>query len=266
MPEYKAISIGKWRCTPTPAGEHILGYWGPHNFVSAGWMYEQRRGKGWLKWMSLTPMESESHMPHIAAAHGTVVVAGLGMGFVLHNILCKPEVTRVIVLEKDKDVVKLFKRTIRRDHWLPALDKFELRLGDALAFRPDFHVDFLYVDLWPCLGEECACSITQTLQCNIQAASVGFWGQEFDFVSWLMAKNLPEPLEDHCTQHHYRAFCEDVGWPLVEQDNPSYPKLALAAVLFQGSIGVGRTDEGVLMAAIAFSASPPRLSCRRSQL
>src|SRR3974377_1497787 len=107
VPEYRTLRIGKWRCRPTPAGERILGYWRPHNTAPPGWMYEQECAEGWRRWMSLTPMELESHMPHIAAAHGTVVVAGLGMGFYLYNVLCKPEVRKVIVLEKNKDVANL---------------------------------------------------------------------------------------------------------------------------------------------------------------
>jgi len=132
-------------------------------------MFEQRVQGKWLKWMSLTPMELESNMPHIAAARGTVVVAGLGMGFFVYNILRKPEVTRVVVLEKDANLVTLFIKTIRRNHWRH-LDKFELVLGDALQFVPKHNVDFLYADIWSHLGDETALAKTQAIQANVKAA------------------------------------------------------------------------------------------------
>jgi len=38
-------------------------------------------------WMSLTPMELESHMPHCNAATGHTVIVGAGLGLILFNVL-----------------------------------------------------------------------------------------------------------------------------------------------------------------------------------
>jgi hypothetical protein len=235
VPSYKTVSIGKWKCTPYPSGDRIMGYWRPHNFVPNGWMFVQKVKNNWLKWMSLTPMELESHQPHIAAAKGVVVVAGLGMGFYLYNIIRKPEVTRVIVLEKDKNVVSLWKRTIDTNQWM-GFRKVELIIGDAHAYKPGFPVDFLYADIWSHLGDQDALEITQRLQANIQAKEVGFWGQEFDFIHWMMALKLPGSVESNATQANYLRFCQHVGLPLVEQHHKRYPKLAYVAVTLQTAI------------------------------
>jgi hypothetical protein len=235
IPSYKEVSIGKWKCTKTPAGDKVTGYWRPHNFVPPGWTFMQKVENNWMLWMSLAPMELESHQPHIAAAKGTVVVAGLGMGFYLYNIIRKPEVTRVIVLEKDKNVVNLWKRTVDVSQW-HGFRKVELVMGDAFSYRPDFPVDFLYADIWPYLGYSEALGITQRLQANIQAREVGFWGQEFDFITWTMAQKLPGSVAHNATHANYLAFCEAVGLPLVERHHKRYPKLAFVAVTLQTAI------------------------------
>jgi len=251
---YQKTHVADWRCTPTPkVNQPIFGYFRPYNYLPAGWMFEQRLGGKWLKWMSLTPMELESHMPHIKAAHGTVVVAGLGMGFYLYNIIRKPEVTRVVVLEKDKAVMNLWRHAINSDQW-HGFRKVEFVMGDALDYKPDFPVDFLFADIWPYLGAMEALDITRKLQSNIKATEVGFWGQEFDFVTWVMAQKLPGPVDNHCTQANYLAFCNEVGLPLVERQSKRYPKLAYVAVTLQTSINesVSR-DQGAILTAQAIA-------------
>jgi hypothetical protein len=228
---YQKAQVADWRCVPTPeVNKVIFGYFRPYNYLPAGWMFEQRVEGKWLKWMSLTPMELESHMPHIAAARGTVVVAGLGMGFFVYNILRKPEVTRVVVLEKDANLVTLFNKAIRRNHWRH-LDKFELALGDALQFVPKHDVDFLYADIWPYLGDETALAKTQAIQANVKARTVGFWGQEWDFVDWLRERDVPDIWK--ASRVVYCQFCQEVNLPLVEQDSVRYPVLSVAAVTAQ---------------------------------
>jgi len=250
VPEYKKVNLGKWKCEPTPAGHHIMGYWRPHNFVLPGWMYLQKVDNNWLRRMSLTPMELESHQPHIAGAKGTVVVAGLGMGFYLYNILRKPDVTRVIVLEKERAVVNLWKRSIGNPlHW-EGFRKLEIVMGDALTYQPGFPVDFLYADIWPYLGDERALGITQKLQANIKAKEVGFWGQEFDFITWMMRKKLGGPVESHATLDNYLMFCNDIGLPLVERHHKRYPKFAYVAVTFQTAMNT-KGENGAKLTAMA---------------
>jgi len=249
VPDYRRVSTGRWKCEPTPAGSKIMGYFRPHNYAPSGWMFTQKVDNNWLKWMSLTPMELESHMPHIAAARGTVVVAGLGMGFYLYNIIRSPKVTRVIVLEKDKAVVNLWKHAINPVQW-EGFRKVELVIGDALTYKPGFPVDFLYADIWPYLGAYEALGITQKLQANIQAKEVGFWGQEFDLLSWVMRQKRSGPADKHFTLTNYNTFCEEVGLPLVERQRPRYPKLAFVAVTLQTAISeqVKKDDSAILIA------------------
>lgn len=95
---------------------------------------------------------------------------------------------------------------------------------DALTYRPDAPVDFLYADIWPLMAHDDALPQTQIMQRNIQAAQVGYWTQEWDYVN--VTRFSP-------SQVSYRSFARRVGLPLIEQDNPRYPQLAFAAVVLQ---------------------------------
>lgn len=219
LPQYRAGKYGAWSCKPTPKlTRTTTGYFRFHRTQQPGWMI---RRKGTI-WMSLAAMECESHMPHIAAARGHVVVAGLGMGFVTFNIMRKPEVTKVTVLERDREVIKLMDQISDWRSW----PKIELVEGDALAYQPNEPVDFLYADIWSHLGDEQAPELTQAIQANVQAARVGWWGQELDFFGWCQKKNLA-PLQ--ISDRNYRAFVRDSAMPVIGAEWPGYARLAAAA-------------------------------------
>lgn len=227
IPSYQKGSYGSWKCKPTPTLRDSIGYFLPHAEQAPGWMIT-RNG---AIWMSLTKMETESHMPHIAAAHGHVVICGLGMGFVLYNMLRKYEVTKVTVIEKDFEVGKLMDHVSNWGHW-EGRDKLNIRIQDATTAisGPRFNPDFLYVDIWDKLGYDGALRVTKQIQDNVQAKSVGWWGQEFDFVYWCRSQNI-ELFS--ATRRTYREFAESTGMPLIERNSLLYPRLAIAAVTWQ---------------------------------
>jgi hypothetical protein len=59
-------------------------------------------------WMSLTPMEIESHYTPIALAKGRVGISGLGLGYYVNSIIDKPEVEEITVYEVNPDVIALY--------------------------------------------------------------------------------------------------------------------------------------------------------------
>jgi len=65
--------------------------------------------------MSDTPAEQSDHRAAVRNANGSCLINGLGMGMVLHNILLKPEVTDVIVVELEQDVIDLVAATYLKD-------------------------------------------------------------------------------------------------------------------------------------------------------
>src|SRR4051794_15476038 len=108
LPEYKPGRHGRWMLDYTHGC--MPGYFLPYlNNCAVPALKRKENGKN-ITWMSLAQMELESHMPHIAAATGHTVVMGLGMGMYLYNILHKPEVEYVTVVERDRAVLELFHR------------------------------------------------------------------------------------------------------------------------------------------------------------
>ena len=99
--------------------------------------------KGHL-WMSDTTMERRSNFGVVQAAHGRVLIAGLGLGMLLKPILENPKVTEVVVIEKFADVIALI---------APHFDspKLKVILGDIYEWRPAKGEVFntIYFDIWP---------------------------------------------------------------------------------------------------------------------
>lgn len=252
IPAYRAGSHGPWSISRYPAIKHVPGYFLPAAAQAAGWVIK-KNGKN--VWMSITRLEIESHMPHIAAARGHVVITGLGMGFALYNIAKRPEVTKVTVVEQSKEIAALLDNSTQWKSW-PGAGKVTVVFDDALNYKPRREVDFLYADIWPKVGDILALKQTQQMQRNINAKSVGFWTQEYDYVTWSKNNWHGGP-----SQAGYRSFVKDIGLPLIEQNNYRYPYLAYAAVTLQiaASEPRGRGKDRLLLAYQHYLLNQPDL-------
>ena len=69
-------------------------------------------------WMSLTPMEIESHFMPISLATGHVGVGGLGLGYYTQRILQKEAVESVTVYELDQNVIDFYYENFGEDEKL----------------------------------------------------------------------------------------------------------------------------------------------------
>jgi hypothetical protein len=94
--------------------------------------------------MSDTPAEIRDHLEAIRRASGRVLIHGLGLGMVLKAVLAKPEVTRVDVVEKSEDVIRLVVPTYEVD------PRLHIHHGDAFTFRfpPTERFDVVWHDVW----------------------------------------------------------------------------------------------------------------------
>jgi len=81
----------------------------------------------------------------VRRAHGDVLIAGLGLGMILHPILKKPEVRRVTVVEKFQDVVDLISPTLPND------PRLTLITDDIFRWQPPHgrRYDVIWFDIWP---------------------------------------------------------------------------------------------------------------------
>lgn len=76
-------------------------------------------------------------------ARGNVLIAGLGIGMILHPILAKPEVLSVTVLEKERDVIELVAPTLKNE-------KLTIVHADIFEWRPKVGAKFdcICFDIW----------------------------------------------------------------------------------------------------------------------
>lgn len=71
-----------------------------------GESYTRLKHNGWMV-MSDTPAEMRDHYEAVLKAQGSCLLNGLGIGMVLKNILLKPEVTDVTVVEISQDLIDM---------------------------------------------------------------------------------------------------------------------------------------------------------------
>ena len=106
--------------------------------------------EGKNEWMTLTPVDLDTSIEAIEAAHGRVVTFGLGLGYYAYMCSEKPEVEKITVIERSPDVIRLFKKYI-----LPQFSHPEkVRVIESDAFRyaefdmPSERYDVAFVDTW----------------------------------------------------------------------------------------------------------------------
>ena len=120
---------------------------------SGGWVpegkYVKLRVNGCLM-MSDTRMEHITNWEVVNEARGNVLIAGLGIGMILHPILAKKEVSHVTVVEKYADVIALVSPTVR-------CQKLTLVEGDVYQWLPEKGVKFdsIYFDIWAEQSTDC---------------------------------------------------------------------------------------------------------------
>ena len=98
-------------------------------------------------WMSLNPNEIETMKPYIKKGKGNVLVLGLGMGYVSYMMSLKDEVKSITIIEKDKEIIELFKKAL-----LPQFvnkNKIKIIEDDAISYlNKNNKYDYIFADLW----------------------------------------------------------------------------------------------------------------------
>ena len=99
-------------------------------------------------WMSLNPNEIETMKPYISKGKGNVLVLGLGMGYVPYMMSLKDEVKSIVIVEKDHEIIELFKKAL-----LPLFakkEKIKIIEDDAINYlnKKEKDYDYIFADLW----------------------------------------------------------------------------------------------------------------------
>ena len=103
-----------------------------------------------VEWMLITPNEIETMKDGIEKAKGKIATYGLGLGYYTYMTSNKKEVTSVTVVERDENVIDIFKRFILPQ--FPNKDKIKIVHADAFEYAekvaPREGFDYIYVDIW----------------------------------------------------------------------------------------------------------------------
>lgn len=103
-------------------------------------------------YMSDTQMERRTNYEFMQEARGDVMIAGLGIGLIIYNLIPKIKdgtVKSITVYEKFQDVIDLVEPTIRQQ--LPDGFDFKVIQADILEYQPPKteKYDTIYFDIWP---------------------------------------------------------------------------------------------------------------------
>lgn len=101
-------------------------------------------------WMAITPNEVETMKEDIKAAHGNILVLGLGLGYYAFMTAQMESVSRVTVVELDQDVIRLFEEELLPQ--FPGKEKIRVIHADAFSYveqeAAKENYDFVYADIW----------------------------------------------------------------------------------------------------------------------
>lgn len=129
-------------------------------------------------WMSPTLTEKNTMAVPIKKAHRNVLTFGLGIGYFPYNCILKEEVESVTIVEKNSDIIKLFKEKI-----LPqfnTIKNINIIEGDLFDYYNDEFLknfDYVFVDIWK--NETDGLAIYERMmKKNITTKNIDYWIEE----------------------------------------------------------------------------------------
>jgi hypothetical protein len=133
-----------------------------------GVAYLYERG---FEWMDDSPAEMKGHDFAVEAASGKVLIGGLGLGCIVKRLQEKPEVTEIVVVEIDQDVIDLVWEHL--DVLKASIVNADL--ADYLETVNDF--DYIYMDVWPEKGHESIAHWRALAEQKLPSDKVLCWGE-----------------------------------------------------------------------------------------
>lgn len=107
----------------------------------------------WEIWMSITAMEVMTQRRGLQLATGTVLIGGLGLGWFLRRVCEKPSVKRVIVVEKDRDLLHDIREAMEERYPANLHKVTDWIEGDVYDHIGRHGADTRHLlDIWPAYG------------------------------------------------------------------------------------------------------------------
>jgi hypothetical protein len=135
-----------------------------------------RGGGGWQRnpWMSLTPMEILTLRPGTRRARGSVVIAGLGLGHQLIEVSKRPQVKKLVLVERSRELIDWVLPRIR-PHLGRALD--DAVVEDVYVALPKMDADVALVDVFPGYGSN-AWQVEKLRRTSPRVKFIWGWGTQ----------------------------------------------------------------------------------------
>lgn len=131
-------------------------------------------------WMSITPLEVQSHYMPIRLAEGIVGVGGLGLGYYVNRILESSLVDEVHVYELNQDVIDLYIAKFGIH------EKLTIHKQDVLEVKNE-NFTFFYMDIYETLLADDVYKDMAKILRNNDILCYHFWGMEELIVALLNA-------------------------------------------------------------------------------
>lgn len=141
-----------------------------HEFTEGGYHKEL--------WMSYTPQEVITLRAGLRKAKGKVIVAGLGMGWLLTRVAHKPSVKEVLLVERDEALCDWLWPIIREKYWPDPKVRSKMTYchADAVEEIPKRTADVALWDIWETLGRvDNADEADMARECK-NIGTTWFWG------------------------------------------------------------------------------------------
>ena len=219
-PVFKAEKFGHWEVEKVPPmSKNRVVQRGYHSRVRDEALYWMLKHNGKV-WMTTSLLDMQSHAVHVKHAKGTVMVCGIGMGVFLYNIALKPEVDRIVAVDINYDIMEWCKERAKK--W-DGFDKIQWLVSDARTLqRPILTAhygmvngpDHLYVDIWPTLMDKRTMTDVTTIQRQVLARNVGWWGHELWFMLWC---NQNSRSSEEINLDTWDEWCLDVDMNIYER-------------------------------------------------
>ncbi len=129
------------------------------------------------EWMTVTPNEIKTMKEPIEKAHGRVLTLGLGLGYYAFMVSEKENVSSVTVVEKDADVIALFRELVLPQ--FPNGKKIRIIEADAFDYLQKSQAeafDFVFADLWHDQSDGLECYIRlRKNEFRLPQAEFSYW-------------------------------------------------------------------------------------------
>lgn len=103
-----------------------------------------------VEWMAIKPNEIETMKAPIENAQGSVLIYGLGIGYFAYMVSQKEQVSSIVIVERDENVINLFNDIILPQ--FPNKNKITVIKSDAFEYAEKHmrnnNFDYVFTDLW----------------------------------------------------------------------------------------------------------------------